>query len=463
MSKKTRRTSRYQRQSTLDDDDDIYIAMEEARENDISYAQLFFIMMYSIMLMYLPWMSEHRGKGKEIKRDRKPFDEKIGPKLSNYQFRRVYRMSRESFDKLHSILEPKLDEIFFPRGGGKRKPGKSSYLIDTKTRLSIALRFFAGACPYDLMQIHDVGHCSVYFSVWCVIDAINQTDELKYSFPTHDEQDEIAAGFKLKSGASFGNVIGAIDGIVIATLMPCLAVCRYLKCGQKSFRCHRKDKFGLNMQAICDHKLRFTWVEIKWPAATSDYLAWVTSSLCIMLEDSLQCIIKPGYTLVGDNAYVKKPYMATPLKGIRGRYEDAYNFYLSQLRIKIECAFGALVHRWAILRAPLTVPLPKVAPMMESLVRLHNYCINEKEVSIASIQDVNYRNLNRNVRLSRQSGITESDIVEFDDAGRPTSLLNHGHHFLDAESYRVDRSLGNTPMDDMILSVSSQGLRRPKY
>ena len=66
--------------------------MEEARENDISYAQLFFIMMYSIMLMYLPWMSEHRGKGKEIKRDRKPFDEKIGPKLSNYQFRRVYAL-----------------------------------------------------------------------------------------------------------------------------------------------------------------------------------------------------------------------------------------------------------------------------------------------------------------------------------------------------------------------------------
>lgn len=114
---------------------------------------------------------------------------------------------------------------------------------------------------------------------------------------------------------------------------------------QTNFRCHRKDKYGLNLQAICDHNLKFIWAEMKWPAATSDYMAWVTTSLNLSLENNIDTnIILDGYTLVGDCAYVKSTFMATPLKGRRSGHEDAYNFYLSQLRITIERAFGVLVH-----------------------------------------------------------------------------------------------------------------------
>ena len=56
---------------------------------------------------------------------------------------------------------------------------------------------------------------------------------------------------------------------------------------------------GLNLQAICDHNLKFMWIKIKWPAATSDYMAWVTSSLAMELEDDMGMLIKGG-TLVGD-------------------------------------------------------------------------------------------------------------------------------------------------------------------
>jgi hypothetical protein len=100
---------------------------------------------------------------------------------------------------------------------------------------------------------------------------------------------------------------------------------------------------------------------MKWPAATSDYMAWVTSSLNIELENNVGKFIEGG-TLVGDCAYVKKLFMATPLKGMQGGHEDACNFYLSQLRITIEQAFGVLVHRWAILCAPLLCPMSKVGP-----------------------------------------------------------------------------------------------------
>ena len=121
-------------------------------------------------------------------------------------------------------------------------------------------------------------------SVWVVIDVINASDFLAYSFPDHDEQKKIARAFEAKSGADFNCVIGAIDGLLICIHKPAEYFCKMINCGAASFRCHRKDKFGLNMQAICDHKLRFRWIDVSWPGASSDYMAWATSTFCVMLE-----------------------------------------------------------------------------------------------------------------------------------------------------------------------------------
>ena len=43
--------------------------------------------------------------------------------------------------------------------------------------------------------------------------------------------------------------------------------------------------------------------------------------------------------------------MVTPLKAMSSGVKDAYNFYQSQLRINVECAFGVLTNRWTILRS----------------------------------------------------------------------------------------------------------------
>jgi len=202
---------------------------------------------------------------------------------------------------------------------------------------------------------------------------------------------------------------------------------------------------------------------MKWPAATSDYMAWVTTSLNLSLENNIDTnIILDGYTLVGDCAYVKSPFMATPLKGRRSGHEDAYNFYLSQLRITIERAFGVLVHRWAILRAPLIIPLAKVGPLVEALIRLHNFCIDQNELSVFDVPNINNNNLTGNVAVSQLFGnSSDSEVAHLDVHGRPVSLLGHGHHFLDAERNRRPPKEG-TPMDDMIRSVKRNSLTRPR-
>ena len=367
-------------------------------------------------------------------------------------------MHKSSFNRLYTILQPQLDCIF---GGGARGCN-SAYHISTKCRLSMALRYFAGGSPYDIMQVHGVCHVSVLESVWGVVDAINATTFLDYSFPSHEQQRKIAAGFQAKSGADFNNVVGAIDGLVICTRMPNLAESIAMNIGQTNFRCHRKDKYGLNLQAICDHNLKFTWVDMKWPAATSDYMAWVTSSLYRALENNaVTKTIIDGFVIVGDCAYVKKMFMATPLRGMQGGSADAYNFYLSQLRITIERAFGVFVHRWAILRAPLLCPIAKVPPLVESLIRLHNFCIDMRESSNYDVMSRNRTNISYNTGHSMINLVgVDASVVEFDNIGCPTSLIGHGHHFNDAPRNRrvvTER----VPMDDMIERVRDLGLVRP--
>ncbi len=53
-------------------------------------------------------------------------------------------------------------------------------------------------------------------------------------------------------------------------------------------------------------------------------------------------------------------------------------------------------------------------------------------------------------------------VVEFDHMGRPTSLLGHGQHFVDAPRNRrvvTER----VPMDDMIERVRQLNLVRPRW
>jgi hypothetical protein len=52
--------------------------------------------------------------------------------------------------------------------------------------------------------------------------------------------------------------------------------------------------------------------------------------------------LPPGYYLIGDAAYSVEDSLLTPFTGghRNDAIKDAYNFFLSQLRIRIEMAFG---------------------------------------------------------------------------------------------------------------------------
>ena len=82
-----------------------------------------------------------------------------------------------------------------------------------------------------------------------------------------------------------------------------------------------------------------------------------------------------------DNAYPLRlkllvPHNATEL------YSDshtAYNFYLSQLRIRIEMAFGPLTTKWRRLRTTMDFLPAKNAKFIHVCTKLHNYVIQKSK------------------------------------------------------------------------------------
>ena len=376
---------------------------------------------------------------------------------------RKFRMDHITFERLHNIIATKLEKIFTNYKQSHNKSPRNK--IHSSLRLSAALRIFAGGSYLDIFSDHGIGVSSVYNSVWAVVDAVNSTPELDIKFPDYEEQELIAQRFKTKSGAGFDNCIDALDGLIIWTQKPTKPYCDQVKIGEKSFFCGRKNKFGLNLQAMCDDKLIFRFADIRFPASASDYISWNASDLPkkILLER----LIKPGFAIYSDNAYVTNDYMVIPFRGSVSEIEDAYNFYLSQLRITIERAFGLLVHRWGILRKPILFSTHKIPSLIMCLLKLHNFLIREKcKISPKpTARDASFQQNNPvRYQLDDEEVVVDDQLVQFDALGRPVSILNGGHHFNDCPGGRrpvETTSLPKLPRDYLVDIIKSGNFRRP--
>ena len=149
--------------------------------------------------------------------------------------------------------------------------------------------------------------------------------------------------------------------------------------GIKKFFCARKHKFSLNLQGVCDARGRFLDIDIGYLGSASDHLAFIASSLRTKLERP--GFLAPNLVLHGDNAHALNTYVVKPHKNVGDGSPDAHNFYHSKERIRIECTFGVLVHRWEILQKPMlrNLSLGKITTLICYLCKLHNFSIIKKE------------------------------------------------------------------------------------
>ena len=117
--------------------------------------------------------------------------------------------------------------------------------------------------------------------------------------------------------------------------------------------------------------------------------------------------------------------MVTPYPTVSSGGKDDYNFYHSQLHVRVECTFGMLVGRWGILRAeiPQNISISRTISLVHVLVKLHNFCIDEtlepEGIPETTINDEHYLML-------QPDGSLTMDVNEW-GVSVPAGLMDCGH------------------------------------
>ncbi len=167
--------------------------------------------------------------------------------------------------------------------------------------------------------------------------------------------------------------------------------------------------------------------------------------------------MKNGKVLFGDNAYLNTMYMATPYTNVSGNEEhvtkDDYNFFHSQLRIRVECCFGMLVQRWGILRMALhhSISIPRIVALVNCLARLHNFCISETERLGGRRNRINLR---RRLAVDVQHMMESSSghvTLQPTESGEviPVDLLDAVEPFVDVRSNLIQNHRNRYPEEGL--------------
>jgi hypothetical protein len=146
----------------------------------------------------------------------------------------------------------------------------------------------------------------------------------------------LATGWRAKSTTDgcFHGLILALDGFLSQRTQPGKNECVNTA---DDFNGHKRDA-AINVQAAVDHQLRFRYVCVAAPGKRNDGRAF--SVECTRLKQWLGDLDEK-YFICADNAYPISNKLQVPFKGPQAAaiYHASYNFYLSQLRIRVEMAF----------------------------------------------------------------------------------------------------------------------------
>jgi hypothetical protein len=317
--------------------------------------------------------------------------EQLADSLSTVQFRRMFRMQRASFDKLCDAIITKVGKGVFKSEGWLLSHERQHKSVDAallalggmvsgEIKLAITLRLLAGASYLDLLAIYGVASKTVYEVFHQCVGWICLT----FNFPMAEwirKKDDkslnrVAEGFSAATDGVFSPCIGALDGIAIKIKSPTVSE---LIPDPGNYFC-RKGFYALNVQAICDKNRRVLWVSTGHKGSTHDSAAWAETKLCQDLEELADWLVQHGFFLIGDSAYPLLPYFLVPFSDpLPNSPEDAFNFWLSNSRIQIECTFGELVMRWGIFWRKLTFSIEQIGKIINAAMLLHNFLVDERE------------------------------------------------------------------------------------
>ncbi|KAG6927814.1 hypothetical protein G0U57_009276, partial [Chelydra serpentina] len=275
------------------------------------------------------------------------------------QWLRNFRMRKGTFLELCELLSPAL----------KRQDTRMRAALTIQKRVAIALWKLATPDSYrSVANQFGVGKSTVGVAVMQVAHAI--VDLLLSKVVTLGDMQVIIDGF---SAMGFPNCGGAIDGTHIPILGPEHQGSQYI---------NRKGYFSMVLQALVDHKGRFTNINVGWPGKVHDARVFKNSGLFRRLQQGVyfpDCKITVGdvempTVILGDPAYPLMPWLMKPYTGALDTEKELFNYRLSKCRMVVECAFGRLKGRWRSLLTRSDLSQKNIPIVIAACCVLHNLC-----------------------------------------------------------------------------------------
>ena len=213
-----------------------------------------------------------------------------------------------------------------------------SQAITTRHIIALGLRALGGGRLSDIRHIIGCSKSAAYVALDDFVDAVNTCPELDINFPaTAAEWKEVNDGFTAKSSDGImQGCVGAIDGYFQRIQAPFQTEVGNV---DAYYSGHYED-YGVNCQACVKSHFSFMYFGVVSPGSTNDNISY---PMAVGLKSAIESL-PPGLYCVADAAYTLAETLLIPFTGIErsDKAQDAFNFYLSQLRIRVEMAFGSL-------------------------------------------------------------------------------------------------------------------------
>ena len=376
----------------------MFSIMSDSEEQDVNSSDddedlMNLLFLHHASSAFLPPENKKRQRRQRWIHKRLNWAEHVRKLGHEHAFDRTYRMSVTAFYRLLDLLRDDLMTMNESQHGGYH----DTDAVEPELIMAIGIRWLAGGSYVDIRHVYGCSVASVFRFRDLFMEAVLNCNELDIVFPDTDEElYSTESKFSDKSSErTMVGCVGAIDGLFVKVHRPSMKECGYNP--QAYFSGHYMAH-GLNIQAICDSDRCFTFFGVVAPGKASDQVAFERTSI----HEQIMALPMGKY-LVGDAAYQVSNVVLAPFTGSQrdDPGKDAFNFFLSQLRIRIEMAFGLLLQtKWGVLNRPLQGNLATAAKVVQTCARLHIFCLREDYNAGA---DLNDEFILKEIRIRRES------------------------------------------------------------
>ncbi|KAJ8930398.1 hypothetical protein NQ314_016793 [Rhamnusium bicolor] len=215
-------------------------------------------------------------------------------------------------------------------------------------------------------------------------------------------------------------IIGCIDCTHIAIVPPKTNDPVY----PERIYANRKNYHSLNVQLVCDERMKILHVNLRFPGSSHDSHIWNNSNI-EPVPRNIHERGNGGYFLLGDSGYPLRPWLLTPVANAETEEEEAYNEVHRRARSTIERCNGLLKMRFRFLlkHRVLHYAPNKVSKIINACVLLHNMCIDN------------------NVELNLEGD--EADMDFENDSNNDQHIENPHHNLQLIEGRRMQRRVIN--------------------